>query len=68
MLLDFAPPPPGSPSLIIEALRELGYHEGRNVVFDQRWADGHPERLPALAADLVRLSPDVIITGAGSSS
>ena len=39
----------------IRSLRDLGYEEGRNVVVDYRWADGHDERLPALAADLLRL-------------
>src|SRR4030095_1185730 len=47
-----------------EALRsglgELGYVEGRNLVFEKRWADGVGARLPALAAELVRLKVDVI--------
>src|SRR6202171_174967 len=43
-------------------LRELGYSEGRNVVVESRWADGKTERLPALAAELVRLKVDVIVT------
>jgi len=37
-----------------DRLRELGYIEGRNVVFVQRYADGRMERLPDLAAELVR--------------
>lgn len=48
----------------IRSLRDLGYEEGRNVVFDYRWADGHDERLPALAAELLRLGPDVVVTHA----
>jgi putative ABC transport system substrate-binding protein len=42
-------------------MRELGYVEGRTVVFEARGADGKPERLPALAAELVRLKVDVIV-------
>jgi putative tryptophan/tyrosine transport system substrate-binding protein len=45
-------------------LRDLGYVEGRNLVFEFRWADGMYERLPDLAAELVRLKVDVIITHA----
>jgi putative ABC transport system substrate-binding protein len=47
-----------------EGLRELGYVEGRNVVFERRFAEGKQERLAALAAELVRLNVDVIVTGA----
>ena len=46
-----------------EGLRELGYVEGRNVVFERRFAEGRQERLPALAAELVRLNVDVLVTG-----
>ena len=46
-----------------EGLRELGYVEGRNLVFERRFADGKQERLPALAAELVWLNVDVIVTG-----
>ena len=46
-----------------EGLRELGYVEGRNIVFERRFAEGRQERLPALAAELVRLNVDVILTG-----
>ena len=46
-----------------EGLRDLGYVEGRNFVFERRYADGRPERLPDLAAELVRLRVDVIVTG-----
>jgi putative tryptophan/tyrosine transport system substrate-binding protein len=44
-------------------LRELGYVEGRNLVIDRRYAEFKHDRLPELAADLVRLKPDVIVTG-----
>jgi putative tryptophan/tyrosine transport system substrate-binding protein len=44
-------------------LRDLSYVEGKNIVIDWRTADGKPDRLPALAAELVRLKVDVIVTG-----
>ena len=44
-----------------EGLRELGYVEGRNVVIEHRSGEGHYERLPALAAELVSLKVDVIV-------
>ena len=44
-----------------EGLRQLGYIEGQNVVFEGRYSEGNPERLPALAAELVRLKVDVIV-------
>src|SRR5262245_3074196 len=43
-------------------LRELGYIEGQNIVFDFRGADGNNERLPGLAAELVRRNADVLVT------
>jgi putative ABC transport system substrate-binding protein len=43
-------------------LREQGYIEGKNVTIEFRWAEGHYDRLPALATELVRLNLDVIIT------
>jgi putative ABC transport system substrate-binding protein len=45
-----------------DGLRQLGYSEGHTVVFEYRWFRGQADRLPDLAADLVRLNPDVIVT------
>ena len=43
-------------------LRDLGYEDGRNVVIEFRWVDGKYDRLPDLAAELVRRKVDVIVT------
>jgi putative ABC transport system substrate-binding protein len=48
-----------------QRLRELGYVEGKNLFIEYRYAEGKPERLPDLAAELVRLKVDVIVTGGG---
>jgi len=50
-----------------EGLRELGWVEGRDVVIEYRSAEGRAERLPALAADLVRLKVDVIVAGGAAA-
>ena len=49
-------------------LKEAGFVEGQNVVIKSRWAEGQIERLPALAADLVRDEVTVLATGGGESS
>jgi putative tryptophan/tyrosine transport system substrate-binding protein len=51
--------------VFVRHLRELGYVEGRNVVFEYRYADARPERLPALAAELAATAPDVIVAIGG---
>ena len=45
-----------------QGLRELGYVEGKNIVIEWRFAEGKLDRLPALAAELVRLKVDIIVT------
>ena len=51
-----------------QGLRELGYVEGKNIVIEWRDAEGKPDRLPALAAELVRLKVDVIVTGGAGAT
>ena len=48
-------------------MRELGYVEGKNLIIEWRSAEGNPERLPGLAAELVRLKVDAIVTAGGQS-
>lgn len=50
------------PAALRQALQELGYSEGKNVTYESRWAEGKRERLPALAAELVALKVDLIVT------
>jgi putative ABC transport system substrate-binding protein len=45
-----------------QGLHGLGYVEGQNIALEQRWAEGRFDRLPSLAAELVRLNVDVIVT------
>src|SRR6476660_6039009 len=42
-----------------QGLRELGYTEGKNILFEQRWADGKLDRLATFSAELVRLKMDI---------
>jgi len=50
----------------LQGLRDLGYVEGRNLVMEYRSAEGKPERLPALAAELVALKVDVLVAPAST--
>ena len=45
----------------VDGMRDLGYIEGKNLVIEERFADGKPERPAPLAAELVKLNPDVIV-------
>ena len=46
---------------LLDGLRERGYSEGQNLVFERRFSEGHAERFPAFAAELVQLRVDCII-------
>jgi len=60
-------PPPSSSSggyaEFLRGMRELGYIEGKNLVVEARFADNKLERLPSLAAELVQLKLDAIVSG-----
>jgi putative ABC transport system substrate-binding protein len=64
--------PPSGPSPTAEAfqqaLRELGWVEGKNIVFESRFAEGDLDRLPALAADLARLNVELIVASGASAT
>src|SRR5258706_9773843 len=52
----------------IRALRNLGWIAGKNLAIEYRWADGQVERLPGLAAELVRQQVELIVAPAGSAA
>jgi putative ABC transport system substrate-binding protein len=63
-------PPPNLGDLlrgpIHRGMSEMGFVEGQNMMWEYRGAEGHYDRLPALAADLVRRKVDVIVTTGGA--
>ena len=59
---------PSSHEAFRQGLRDFGYVEGRNVVIEYRDGGGRDDRLPTLAAELVALKVDVIVTGAGTAA
>ena len=52
----------------LQGLKDLGYIEGKNVAIEYRWAEGNESRLPALAAEIVRLNPDLILVGGSAAA
>src|SRR6266478_3810649 len=48
---------------LIESLQQLGYVEGRNIIFEHRFAEGRMDRLASIAAELVSLGPDLVVAG-----
>src|SRR5882724_8974516 len=66
---EMAGPEPAHPLVkaFLHELRALGYAEGQNLVFERRSAEGKLERLPDLAADLIRLKVDVIVSSASAA-
>jgi putative ABC transport system substrate-binding protein len=65
VLSPFLPPSPGG-DLFLRALRELGWIEGQNIAFENRYANGQYDRLPDLAAELVDRAVDVLFTSWGT--
>src|SRR4051794_6453 len=67
-VLATGPPDLNEPNIAAfrQGLAGLGYIEGRNLLIEYRWAEGKPERFPVLAAELVALKVDVILTAGGT--
>jgi putative tryptophan/tyrosine transport system substrate-binding protein len=64
VLMNLYSPDADPPQALRQGLRDLGYVEGQNLVIDWRYQLGRADRLPTLAAELVRLKPDVIVADA----
>ncbi|HEX8166248.1 MAG TPA: ABC transporter substrate-binding protein [Beijerinckiaceae bacterium] len=62
--------PQGDPNLVsfLRALGEFGYVDGQSIAIEYRYGEGRPERLPDLAAELVRLEPDLLFSLGGDVS
>ena len=70
-LLDFGASNPSSEArwkAFRERLRELGYVEGQNVVFEPRWGNGQAARLPSLAAELINIKVDIVVTATSDAA
>ena len=70
-LLDFSEPDPARQAWWMafrQGMRELGYVEGQNVAFESRWGRGDDDRMPKLAAELVGLKVDLIVTSGGTAA
>jgi putative tryptophan/tyrosine transport system substrate-binding protein len=59
--LDTTPPPAHLWEALLDGLRERGYSEGRNLVFERRFSEGNAERFPEFAAEMIRLRVDLIL-------
>src|SRR5262245_54249079 len=55
------PPPAHLWEALLDGLRERGYREGQNLVFERRFSEGHAERFSAFAAEMVQLRVDCVI-------
>lgn len=63
-----APPDRALPASLRQAMRDLGFVEGKNIAYTGRWADARLDRLPALATELVKLKVDAILTLGGPAT
>src|SRR6185369_14558974 len=61
VLMNLYSPDADPPQAFRQGLRDLGYVEGQNLIIDWRYQLGRTDRLPPLAAELVRLKPDVVV-------